>query len=91
MTHDVTVSAAECAECKVPSIVRGTEIEGQEADARYRAHLQAQKDALYAAAVTAFGPEPIKVMLTRNVRPDDEYSWWDLYDALRAQMEAKNV
>ena len=90
MTHEPWLTAAECAECNTGHAAWH---EGQEREAfihiLHSAHLQAQKDALYAAAVAAFGPEPIKVMLTRNVRPDDEYSWWDLYDALRAQREAK--
>ena len=93
MTHDVTVSAAECAECVAADpmgspmpyglsmLRRAKEIE----------HIQAQEDALYAAAVAAFGPEPIKRLIDLTGGNQEQFHYWleEFIEQLRAQMEAK--
>ena len=79
MTHDVTVSSAECAECKQdhrPDCYRNETVGhygGGPSDCNCgwrtlgQKHLQAQKDALYTAALAAFGPEPIKYLLQPGI------------------------
>ena len=58
MTHEWWLSAAECAECRFV-----LEYKYPNDPENLVLHLQAQKDALYAAAVAAFGPEPIKAII----------------------------
>ena len=85
MKHDVTVSAAECAECKLQRVLGRKYVPPAE-------HLQAQKDAAYAAMKAALGPEPIKVLIAVNKNtPRGTTEFWVERIAweLRAQMEAK--
>ena len=81
MTHEWWLSSAECAECK--RLTRAG------LDWAAEAHLQAQKDAAYAAMEAAFGPEPIKYLLQEPGTEGDRAAELDrLMDALRAQREA---
>ena len=97
MTHDVTVSAAECAECKQdhrPDCARNQTVGhygGGPADCNCgwrtlgQRHLQSQQSAFWRAAVAVLGDNPIYEILHGS-------AWLknDLFaDALRAQMEAK--
>ena len=87
MTHDVTVSAAECAECekmRQPVLMRMGLI--SEADME-KAHLQAQKDAWWLAGQEAMGDNPISHVLNNWQLGDGPLG--ELAYALRAQMEAK--
>ena len=92
MTHDVTVSAAECAECIDVMPYKDAALR----DSVHREHLQAQKDALWRAAVKAWTQLTTDNVITYLLMPgqtDDEAAA-DLHrleDALRAQMEAKHV
>lgn len=91
MTHDVTVSAAECGKCNGDIAQWTTREKESWVHMVHFEHLKAQKDALWDAAVAAFGPEPIKFIIesnhTMHVWTDMGY---DLKHALRAQMEAKS-
>ena len=78
LTHDVKVSAAECAECKC--------LAHPWAAAQHR---RACEHALYAAAVAAWGPSAIADALDHAGYDCDCQRMDELADALRAQLEAK--
>ena len=63
MTHDVTVSAAECGKCNGDIAQWTTREKESWVHMVHFEHLKAQKDALWQAAVAAFGPEPIKAII----------------------------
>ena len=84
MTHDVTVSAAECGKCN-GDIAQWTIREKESwVHMVHFEHLKAQKDALWQAAEAAFGPEPIKAIITSGL-----HGLILFQVALRAQLEAK--
>ena len=82
--HDVTVSAAECAECK-----RDDTAECMSFKVKSVIHRAEQQSALYAAAGAAFGPEPIRAILALRPEPTNDVGLHEFQGALRAQMEAK--
>ena len=102
-THDVTVSAAECAECKrdhLPNCYRNQTVGHYgggpaDCDCGWRTlglkHLQAQKDALWEAFCEWLGPEPIAAVMKIELIPEITLVHFEnLKQALlRAQREAK--
>ena len=102
MTHDVTVSAAECAECKHRTGFQyGMIVVPEDSDKDKAAillaaqsiaaveHLQAQKDAAYAMLTSTFGEQPLAAILERSRGQFIETQVLFMGNALRAQMEAK--
>ena len=100
MTHDVTVSAAECAECahrtgfQYGMIVVPEDSDKDKAAILLAAqsiaateHLQAQKDAWWLAGQEAMGDNPISHVLNNWQLGDGPLG--ELAYALRAQVEAK--
>ena len=88
MTHDVTVSAAECGKCNGDIAQWTTREKESWVHMVHFEHLKAQKDAAYAAMEAAFGPEPIAAIMALHTALDMT-RMIELQDALRAQMEAK--
>ena len=89
MTHDVTVSAAECGKCNGDIAQWTTREKESWVHMVHFEHLKAQKDALWQAAVAAFGPVPLKAMLALQPEPTNDVGLHEFQGALRAQMEAK--
>ena len=93
MTHDVTVSAAECGKCN-GDIAQWTIREKESwVHMVHFEHLKAQKDALWQAAVAAWTQQPNDNVIAYLLQPGqtDKEAAADLHrleDALRAQREA---
>ena len=63
MTHDVTVSAAECGKCNGDIAQWTTREKESWVHMVHFEHLKAQKDAAYDMLVTVLGIEPLKAIL----------------------------
>ena len=90
MTHDVTVSAAECGNCNGDIAQWTTREKESWVHMVHFEHLQAQKDAAYAAMEKEFGDNPIKGLLSHVAGSEACcMTFRRIAVALRAQMEAK--
>ena len=90
MTHDVTVSAAECGKCNGDIAQWTTREKESWVHMVHFEHLKAQKDALWQAAVAAYGDNPIKAVIDLELIQEFALLMVEnLQDALRAQREAK--
>lgn len=99
MTHDVTVSSAECAECNIP-IHNIFGHDGPSRERQEQQHLQAQKDAWWRRGqIVTNSDNPLKVLndakppedCCRGAAPDQHCECAKREAAIirRAQMEAK--
>ena len=90
--HQLANPPAECEECQkpIPPYARGVEKEVAVVLAfRANEHARAVADALYAAAVEAFGENPIAGILTANWEAKTNRAAMRMRDALRRQMEGR--